>query len=130
MVRIRLRRQGLKGQPIYRVVITDRESPRNGRFIEVIGTYNPRTEPMVFDIDESRALYWLSVGAQPSEGVLPLLKKYGTYGRFERLQKGEATLEVLAEEGTKAKATTQPKTLKTTRAIPGAGEGHFKPKEK
>lgn len=130
MVRIRLRRQGLKKQPIYRVVITDREAPRNGSFIEIVGLYNPRTEPMQFDIDENRVLYWLSVGAQPSESVAKLLNKFGTAARFERLKKGEATIEALADEAAKAKLAAGPQSLKTRHEAPASGQGTFKPKEK
>ena len=77
MVRIRLRRQGAKKQPSYRVVVADQHSPRDGRILENIGFYNPRTEPETVDIDLERARYWLSVGAQPSESVARLLKKHG-----------------------------------------------------
>ncbi len=77
MVRIRLMRMGMKGQPTYRVVITDARSPRDGRFIENIGWYNPRTEPSTIQIDAERARHWLSVGAQPSAAVVSLLKRAG-----------------------------------------------------
>jgi small subunit ribosomal protein S16 len=117
MVRIRLRRIGLKKQPSYRIVVADRESPRNGRYIEIIGFYNPRTEPITMEIDEARALHWLSVGAQPSEPVARLLEKMGTMGRLERLRKGEA-LEALAEEG-KKQAEARPRNPKTRRPAPG-----------
>ena len=63
MVRIRLTRTGLKKQPSYRVVVADRDAKRDGRILELIGHYNPRTEPLTFKIQEDRALYWLSVGA-------------------------------------------------------------------
>ena len=69
MVKIRLRRTGAKKQPHYRVVVTDSRAPRDGKFIEIIGHYNPRTEPATVEIDAERALYWLSVGAQPSPAV-------------------------------------------------------------
>ena len=69
MVRIRLRRVGRKKQPSYRVVVTDARSPRDGRYIEIIGFYNPRTEPATMTLKEERALHWLSVGAQPSDAV-------------------------------------------------------------
>ncbi len=114
MVRIRLRRVGLKKQPSYRIVVTDRESPRDGRYIEIIGFYNPRTEPITMDLKEDRALYWLSVGAQPSEPVARILAKLGTTDRLARLRKGES-LETLAEEAATAKASQpkqSPKTLK------------------
>jgi small subunit ribosomal protein S16 len=101
MVKIRLRRVGAKKQPSYRVVVTDSRSPRDGRFIEVIGFYNPRTEPETAMIQEDRALYWLSVGAQPTEAVTRLLKNQGTLARFERLKQGES-LETLAAEAASA----------------------------
>ena len=97
MVRIRLRRVGLKKQPSYRIVVADQESPRNGKYIEIIGHYNPRTTPTTIELKEDRALYWLSVGAQPSEAVARILKWNGTEGRLERLRKGE-TIEVLVAE--------------------------------
>ena len=97
MVKIRLRRVGAKKQPSYRIVVADAQSPRDGRFIEVIGFYNPRTEPETVMIREERALYWLSVGAQPTEAVRRLLKNWGTLARFERLKQGES-LETLAAE--------------------------------
>ena len=77
MVRIRLRRQGAKKQPSYRVVVADQHSPRDGRILENIGFYNPRTDPETVSIDVERARYWLSVGAQPSESVARLLKTHG-----------------------------------------------------
>jgi len=117
MVRIRLRRVGLKKQPSYRIVVTDRESPRNGRFIENIGHYNPRTEPITIDIQEDRALYWLSVGAQPSEPVARLLDKLGTRARLERLRNGEP-MEILLEEAAAAKAARPVPSPKTNRPAP------------
>ncbi len=90
MVRIRLRRQGAKKQPTYRVVVTDREAPRDGRFIEVIGFFNPRTDPETFQIDEERAAYWLSVGAQPSEAVARLLAKTSALARAAELKRAKA----------------------------------------
>ena len=77
MVRIRLRRQGAKKQPTYRVVVADQHSPRDGRILENIGFYNPTTDPETVSIDAERASYWLSVGARPSETVARLLKKQG-----------------------------------------------------
>jgi small subunit ribosomal protein S16 len=79
MVRIRLRRQGAKKQPTYRVVVADQRSPRDGRIIENIGFFNPRTEPETVTIDVERARYWLGVGAQPSPAVERLLKQTGAY---------------------------------------------------
>lgn len=97
MVRIRLTRVGLKRQPSYRIVVMESERKRDGRYIEKIGFYNPRTQPETVLIDEARALYWLSVGAQPSEPVAHMLERRGTYERLKRLRAGE-TLEALAAE--------------------------------
>ena len=97
MVRIRLRRIGAKKEPYYRIVVADADAPRDGRFIESIGQYNPRTSPETVVVDESRALYWLKVGAQPTGSVLQLFTKRGTMNRFERLRQGEAVDALLAE---------------------------------
>ncbi|MCD6289215.1 MAG: 30S ribosomal protein S16 [Anaerolineae bacterium] len=86
MVRIRLRRQGAKKQPTYRIVVADSESPRDGRFIEVIGFYNPRTDPETFQVNVERAAYWLSVGAQPTEAVARLLAKTEAFQMAEALK--------------------------------------------
>ena len=77
MVKIRLSRFGSKKTPIYRVVVTDDASPRDGRAIESIGRYNPQLEPSLIEIDEARAKHWLSKGAQPSQPVYRLLQKQG-----------------------------------------------------
>jgi small subunit ribosomal protein S16 len=97
MLRIRLSRTGSKKQPSYRVVVTDIESKRDGRIVERIGHYNPRREPMEYVIDEDRALYWLSVGAQPSDPVRRLLDKQGTFDRLARMRKGESREALVGE---------------------------------
>jgi small subunit ribosomal protein S16 len=97
MVKIRLRRVGAKKQPSYRVVVADSHSPRDGRFIESIGFYNPRTEPQTVEIDEERALYWLSQGAQPTDAVAGLLTRQGTMDRLARYKSGESLDVLLAE---------------------------------
>ena len=74
-VRIRLRRVGTKNVPAYRIVVADGRSPRDGRFIENIGTYNPQRAENNFRVDLERAKYWVSKGAQPSDTVRSLLKK-------------------------------------------------------
>lgn len=74
MVRIRLRRMGAKKKPFYRIVVADKRSPRDGRFIETIGTYNPLTEPETVSLEHERAAHWLSVGAQPSDAVARILR--------------------------------------------------------
>ena len=76
-VKIRLRRTGAKKAPTYRVIVADSRSPRDGRFIEEIGHYNPRTEPVEIVINEEKAKVWLKNGAQPTETVKSLLKKSG-----------------------------------------------------
>jgi small subunit ribosomal protein S16 len=111
MVRIRLRRIGLKGQPSYRIIVADKESPRDGRFLEIVGFYNPRTEPATLDIKEDRIFDWMSKGALPSESVAQLFRTSGTAERFERLKKGEALETLLAEaEQAKAARVVNPKT--------------------
>ncbi|MBQ2699979.1 MAG: 30S ribosomal protein S16 [Clostridia bacterium] len=77
MVKIRLKRMGMKKKPFYRVVIADIHSPRDGRFIEEIGYYNPMTQPADIKIDVERAKYWLACGAQPTDTTRILLKKTG-----------------------------------------------------
>ncbi len=77
MVKIRLKRMGMKKEPFYRLVVTDSRNPRDGRFIEEIGYYNPVSDPVMLKIDDERAKYWLSVGAQPTDTVRALLKKGG-----------------------------------------------------
>ena len=84
MVKIRLRRVGRKHRPIYRVVVADSRSPRDGKFIEIIGHYNPLTAPATFDINEEKALKWLSYGAQPTDTVYSLLRKLGIIDKFEQ----------------------------------------------
>ncbi|MGH2719832.1 MAG: 30S ribosomal protein S16 [Actinomycetota bacterium] len=81
MVKIRLRRIGKKGAPTYRVVVADSRSPRDGRFIENIGSYDPGTDPSSITIDGPRALEWISKGAQPSEAVSRLLEVSGVVER-------------------------------------------------
>ena len=76
-VKIRLKRMGMKKHPFYRVVVADVKSPRDGRFIEEIGYYNPMTEPAEIKVDGERAKYWLTSGAQPTDTVRVLLKKIG-----------------------------------------------------
>ena len=74
MVKIRLKRQGAKKAPFYRVVVADSKSPRDGRNIEEIGTYDPMTNPATIKIDLERAKYWIACGAQPTDTVRGLLK--------------------------------------------------------
>lgn len=85
--RIRLRRMGAKKRPFYRVVVADQRSPRDGRFIEIIGKYHPMDEPSVIEIDEAKALDWLRKGAQPSQSVQVLLSKAGIWEKFQAEKK-------------------------------------------
>ncbi|WEG11608.1 30S ribosomal protein S16 [Pullulanibacillus sp. KACC 23026] len=81
-VKIRLKRMGNKKRPFYRVVVADSRSPRDGRIIEQIGTYNPVAEPAVVNLDESKALEWLTKGAKPSDTVRNLFSKEGLMEKF------------------------------------------------
>ena len=107
MVRIRLRRVGLKGQPSYRIVAADKEAPRDGRFLEILGFYNPRTNPATLTMKEDRIYHWMKNGALPTESVAQIFKSVGTLDRFERLKKGEAEATLLAEA-----AQAKPATMK------------------
>jgi small subunit ribosomal protein S16 len=89
-VRIRLRRMGKKKAPFYRVVVTDVRSPRDGRFIEIIGTYDPRQDPAEIAIQEEKALYWLVKGATPSDTVRSLLSKIGVMKKYDEERSAKA----------------------------------------
>lgn len=97
MVRIRLRRVGSTKQPSYRIVAADIEHPRDGRFLEILGFYNPRTEPSTIDLKEDRIYDWISKGAQPSGSALQIFKSVGLMDRFARFKAGEE-LETLMVE--------------------------------
>ena len=97
MLKIRLSRRGKKRQPSYRVVVADVNSKRDGRIVERIGHYNPLTDPAEFNIQEDRALHWLSVGAQPTDAVRRLLVKQGTLDRLSRMHAGESAAVLAAE---------------------------------
>jgi small subunit ribosomal protein S16 len=84
MVKIRLRRTGKRHRASYRVVVADSRSPRDGAFIEVIGHYNPLTDPATVRIDEEKALTWLGHGAQPTDTVSSLLRKSGILDKFRQ----------------------------------------------
>ena len=117
MVRIRLRRVGAKKQPSYRIVAADKESPRDGRFIEILGHYNPRTEPATIHMKEDRIYDWMSKGAQPSDSVVQLFRTTGLLERYERFKQGE-DLETLMEEAQAAEEarTGSPKTSRISAA--------------
>ncbi len=90
MIKLRLRRMGSKKRPFYRIVVAEHSSPRDGRFIEIVGHYNPLTEPATVVVKEERARYWLSVGAQPTETVAGLLKRAGVTGDGAKVEAASA----------------------------------------
>jgi len=81
-LKIRLARAGAKKRPYYHIVIADSRSPRDGRFIQIVGTYNPRTEPSALKVDNEKAVKWLLDGAQPTERVKKLLEISGAWAEF------------------------------------------------
>jgi len=97
MVRIRLRRVGSKKQPSFRVVAADKEAPRDGRFIENLGFYNPRTEPATIQLKEDRIYDWMSKGAQPSDSAEQVFRSAGLLDRYERYKQGEEVETLVAE---------------------------------
>lgn len=101
MVKIRLTRMGKKKKPFYRLVVADSRSPRDGKFIEILGYYDPLPEPPVIKVNEERALLWLERGAQPSDTAKSLLSKVGIWDKFcqvkEARKKAKASGGVLSE---------------------------------
>jgi small subunit ribosomal protein S16 len=87
-VKLRLRRMGKKNQPIYKMVAADSRSPRNGKFLEAVGFYNPLTNPHTLEVKEDRVMYWLNVGAEPTHTVKSLLRQKGLTLKKELLSKG------------------------------------------
>lgn len=88
-VKIRLKRMGAKKKPFYRIVVADSRSPRDGKFIDEIGYFNPLTEPVDLKIKDEKAVEWLSNGAQPTDTVKALLKKHGIYAKLAEGKKAE-----------------------------------------
>ena len=109
-VKIRLMRVGKKKQPSYRVVVADGRSPRDGRYIEIIGQYAPRQEPSLFTIDDEKALAWLKKGAQPTDQVQKLLAENGVWERYQS-ERGQSA--ALVKAGPKR---TAPKLSKKAQA--------------
>lgn len=126
MVRLRLTRVGSKKQPSYRIVATDKRNARDSRHLEVLGYYNPRTQPATEVLDEERALYWLSVGAQPSDAVERIMKRLGTMERYERLKAGEELEALVAEANESRPELPSPR---TNYPAPAAGESKIKARE-
>jgi len=107
-VKLRLMRMGKKKQPTYRIVAADSRSPRDGRFIEVVGIYDPRAEPSVIKVDNERAVHWLRHGAQPTERVQKLLQIVGAWDEFKG--NAPATPAPAAEAPADADAVAVPET--------------------
>ena len=127
MLRIRLRRQGGRKQPTYRIVVTDQRAARDGKFVEIIGHYNPRTEPSVAKVDEERAYYWLGNGAQPSDAVNRIFGWTGTLDRFTRMKNGEDITQLVNESIDAADARPSP--TKTRHAAPEKSLSNKKSKD-
>lgn len=86
-VKLRLKRMGSKAKPFYRIVAADSRSPRDGRFIETVGTYNPIAKENQITVDEEKALKWLQNGAQPTDTVRNILSSHGTWAKFKNTKK-------------------------------------------
>jgi small subunit ribosomal protein S16 len=141
MVRIRLRRTGFRNQPSYRIVAAEKESPRDGKFLENLGSYNPRTDPFTIKVNEERVFHWINNGAQPSESVTQIFNSIGLLDRYKRFKDGEPIEKILEEAKTyyesrivdsktridKPKAEAKPKAKPEAEAKP---EGEAKPKAK
>ncbi|HWK80233.1 MAG TPA: 30S ribosomal protein S16 [Thermomicrobiales bacterium] len=96
MIKLRLRRMGAKKRPFYRIVAAEHSSPRDGRFIEVLGHYDPLAEPATVVIKDDRVRYWLSVGAQPTDTVAGLLKRQGVLGEDGKVTAAAPVAEAVA----------------------------------
>lgn len=90
-VRLRLKRMGAKGRPFYRIIVADQRSPRDGRFIETIGTYDPLPNPPAIKVKEDRLAYWMGVGVQPSDSVKRVLKTAGLLDEKGKAAQSPAT---------------------------------------
>ena len=127
-VKIRLKRFGKIRAPFYRVVVADSRTKRDGRVIEEIGKYHPTKQPSLIEINSERAQHWLSVGAQPTETVLALLKLTGDWGKFTGEGSAESTVEAPAEKeafvaDADKKPVLKPKVEATEPAAEEAAEG-------
>ena len=121
-VKIRLKRMGKIRAPHYRIVIADSRNKRDGRSIEEIGKYHPTENPSLIEVNSERAQYWLSVGAQPSEQVLVLLKLTGDWGKFKGDPNAKSTVltkdsKVVFEEDTKKKSVIRPRVEKKVEEV-------------
>ncbi|MGF3054037.1 30S ribosomal protein S16 [Microbacterium sp. YY-03] len=120
-VKIRLKRMGKIRAPYYRIVVADSRTKRDGRVIEEIGKYHPTEQPSFIEVNSERAQYWLSVGAQPTEQVLVLLKLTGDWGKFKGDKDAKSTVQVAGEKvafeaDTAKKSVVKPKAEKKAEA--------------
>jgi small subunit ribosomal protein S16 len=106
---------GKKKQPMYRLVVTDARAPRDGAFVEIIGRYNPLTEPATLEIDKEKALSWISRGAQPSEAAAKLLARQGIIEKAEKVEKAEKAGR--AEKAAKAERAEKAVAEKAEKAV-------------
>lgn len=123
MLKIRLRRTGQKHQPSYRIVVADKDSPRDGRFVEILGHYNPRTEPETFEVKEDRVRHWVSQGAQPTETVHRLLHSRGmidTAPPTRDTKPSKVEREAVAKAAADAKAAAEAKAAEEAAAAAAA----------
>lgn len=88
-VKIRLTRMGAKKHPFYRIVVADSRSPRDGRFLEIVGNYDPTKDPAVVNVDEEKALKWLQKGAQPTDTVRSLLRHKGVMAKLDAIKRSK-----------------------------------------
>lgn len=122
-VKIRLMRVGKKKQPSYRVVVADGRSPRDGRYIEIIGQYAPRQEPSFFTIDDDKALAWLRKGAQPTDQVQKLLAENGVWERYQTERGQSATLVKAGPKRTTPKPSKKAQARASAAEAPAADAG-------
>ncbi|MBS0957794.1 MAG: 30S ribosomal protein S16 [Leuconostoc pseudomesenteroides] len=116
-VKIRLKRMGAKKRPFYRVVIADSRSPRDGRFIETVGTYNPIAQPAEIKLDEDKILSWLGNGAQPSDTVRNLLSNAGILAKYNDSKSGKKPAAKSAKKAAAKPATDKPTEKNTVAEI-------------
>jgi len=128
--KIRLRRMGAKKRPTYRFVATDSRMPRDGRFIEILGHYNPIEKPATVKVNEEKVFYWLKQGAVPSDTAKSLFKQIGLLRKWEMVQKGEDVSQIALATQLKERAKKKKKKAKKAEAGPPAAEGVAKEPEK
>lgn len=115
-VKIRLKRMGAKKRPFYRVVIADSRSPRDGRFIETVGTYNPISQPAEIKLDEEKILSWLGNGAQPSDTVRNLLSNAGILAKYNESKSGKKPAKKTTTKEASSKKPTDKNTVAEIKA--------------